>query len=379
MKAARPASRSRVPRGLLGMVVLLAAIEGAVARHDRSLATGTDACYRSVARAAATEAPGCEILCFGDSQVKMGVLPAVLAARAGRRAYNLAIVGGQPAASFHAFRRALAAGARPVAVLFNCKANILASNYEWSLAQLSELIDLRGALDLARVARGVGDCAQVGLARVLPSYRHRLALRGCVRAALRGEGEPAWRSVAPLLRNWEANRGAMVNAPNPEYRGSYRAQDVPSLFPDRWEIDRVNAAYIRRFLALARSHGIRVYWLLPPLAPAIQSAREGLGLDEPYLRFVRSVQRRDPSVTVIDGRHSGYEHAVFVDPGHLDRRGAAAFTAALADVLRREATAGRERPSRWVRLPDYRPVEVALEDVEQSRLAVAGAGGEVWR
>ena len=374
MSAAR---RAILPGGLVGLVGLVAAVEGLVAGHDRDLVDGQVASYRFVARAA-TEARGCDVLCFGDSQVKMGVLPAVLTARAGRRAFNLAIVGGQPAASFHALRRALAAGARPEAVLLNCKANILASNYEWGLPHLADLIDLRGALELARVGHGIGDGVQVLLARSVPSYRHRLALRGAVRAALRGGGEPPGAAVAAFERNWRRNRGAMVNAANPAYRGNYRPEEVPSYFPDGWRADPVNAAYLRRFLALARSRGIRVYWLLPPIAPAVQSAREGLGLDEPYERFVRAVQRRFPEVTVIDGRHAGYDHTVFVDPGHLDRRGAAAFTAAVANVLRHGSAASARSP-RWVRLPAYRPVEVALEDVEQSKLALARGGGGARR
>jgi len=60
-----------------------------------------------------------DVLCFGDSQMKFGIAPHVVAARTGRPAYNLAIVGGQPPASYFLLRRALEAGARPSAVLFD--------------------------------------------------------------------------------------------------------------------------------------------------------------------------------------------------------------------------------------------------------------------
>jgi hypothetical protein len=82
------------------------------------------------------------------------------------------------------------------------------------------------------------------------------------------------------------------------------------------------------------------------------------------------LQLHYPNVTVLDGRHSGYDHTLFVDASHLDGQGAYTLSRDVADVLRR-GLAGDDAVvrTRWVDLPAYRacPVEVALEDVEQSR------------
>src|SRR3954447_9395190 len=82
--------RGRVPWGFLGMLGLMALVELALARHGLAPSN-----WRASGRAASGKAVGCEVLCFGDSQVKLGLLPRVIEQRLGRPAYNLAIVGGQ--------------------------------------------------------------------------------------------------------------------------------------------------------------------------------------------------------------------------------------------------------------------------------------------
>ena len=114
----------------------------------------------------------------------------------------------------------------------------------------------------------------------------------------------------------------------------------------------------------------RAYWLLPPQRTRLQARRERSGAEAGYVRFVRSFAGACPHVTVLDGRHAGYDHALFVDATHLDGQGAYTLSRDVADVLRRDlAEAAAHAVGRWVELPAYRacPVEVALEDVEQSR------------
>ena len=74
-------------------------------------------------------------------------------------------------------------------------------------------------------------------------------------------------------------------------------------------------------------------------------------------------------MTVLDGRHAGYDHTLFVDATHLDGQGAYTLSRDVADILRHDRAGGAAGTARWVDLPAYRacPVEVALEDVEQSR------------
>jgi hypothetical protein len=124
-------------------------------------------------------------------------------------------------------------------------------------------------------------------------------------------------------------------------------------YPRGWTPDRANADYVRRFLELAEANAVRVYWLVPPLHPAVEAANESAGFDERYVAFVRAQQVRFPGLIVIDGRHAAYNPIVFLDPTHLGREGAFALSQDLGDVLldlnRAAAT------DRWVALPRYRP------------------------
>ncbi len=118
---------------------------------------------------------------------------------------------------------------------------------------------------------------------------------------------------------------------------------------------------------------------MPPLSPQLQAHREQDGAEAGYLDLVGSLRKRHPRLTVLDGRHSGYDHTLFVDATHLDGHGAAALSVEVAEVLHRDLEPGsisQAVPLRWVTLPPYRtpPSPIALEDVEQSRRIVrAGA------
>src|SRR5215211_7517608 len=95
----RPAP-GRVPWGLLGMLGLIGTLEAGVARRGLDfMATSTSSWVLS-ARAAILEAPRSRVLCLGDSLVKHGVLPRLLADRTGRRAYNLSVCAAQPPVTY---------------------------------------------------------------------------------------------------------------------------------------------------------------------------------------------------------------------------------------------------------------------------------------
>ena len=75
--------RGRFPWGLLGAALLALVVEGTVARRPLDLLDADDWAYREAKRAASREAKGADVLCFGDSLVKLAVLPKVLDEHAG--------------------------------------------------------------------------------------------------------------------------------------------------------------------------------------------------------------------------------------------------------------------------------------------------------
>lgn len=359
--------RGRWPWGLLGMLGLVLLVEGFIARRTLDFTDTGTLSWRLGAEAVAREAPRCEVLCLGDSLVKHGLLPRVIEARSGRRAYNFAFAGGTPPATYFMLRRALEAGARPAAVLVDFKPNTLVNHPRNRLRQWQEFASFRECLDLAWTARSAHLLTATAMGRLFPSVRARYEIRAHILAALRGGPAPLRETNAAARRNWLVNGGANVAPANRAFRG-----ELGSDFRWRtWSCHRVQAAYVRRFLALAEAHGIRVDWLLPPFLPELMAARERSGAEAGYLGFVRAMQSRHPNVTVLDARHAGYEQGVFVDATHLDYRGAYALSWDVAEAVRASLPSPADGPG-WITLPRYRerPIGVPLEDVDQSRLAV---------
>jgi hypothetical protein len=381
-KPVRRGRRRAWPAGLLGMVALVAAVEAAVKRHWEVLTAPVAFSWRWSAEAAAREAVGCRVLCAGDSLVKHGLIPRVVEDRTGRRAYNFAAAAAPASLTYFVLRRAFAAGSRPDALVIDFKPSMLAGGPRYGLRNWPEVLTPGETCDLIREARGGAFAAELLLAELLPTFRARHDLRDALRAALRGE-TPRLRAMNAICRrNWSVNAGANIAARRPGYDGAMTETEHRELLSDRFGNHRVNASYVRRTLDLAAAHGVRTYLIIPPLAPALLARRGQTGAEEGYTAFLRSLRQHDPTLTVLDARPSGYPPSVFVDPIHLDRRGATALSAAVSGILRddlnrRADEPPRRPPGRWVVLPPYRdtPEPSLMEDVEQSRERL----GIAWR
>lgn len=353
MKAGRSKDRRRrLPLGLLLMLALSSAFEAFIGRHEIDAVAPEDWQYLWARREAARKAAGCDLLVFGDSQAKFGILPKVLATRSRLRSYNLAISGAQPQTSHHLLRLALEGGAEPSAVLVDFNPFVLAKPPRAGRDGLSFLLGWGDSLRLSAAARDPVLFAELAARRILASLRCRSGLRQWMSAALRGRTNRYRLLMPEVFDHWARNDGALV-VPSIPGRPVAGDDHQRRLYPRGWTPDRTNAAYVARFLQLADSRGMTVYWLIPPLHPALQSANEAAGFDRRYLSFVRAQQRRFPRLVVIDGRRAGYEAGVFLDPDHLGREGAFALSQDIGDLLgdpNRALTQGR-----WISLPPYRP------------------------
>jgi hypothetical protein len=322
-------------------------------------------------RAARSHANDCEILCFGDSLVKFGVVPRVLEQRLGRRAYNLAICGGQAPSSYFLLRRAIDSGARPKVVVIDFTPHLLGHGPKPNLRQWPEFMSMSEFVDLTWSARNGGFLASLALATLLPSVKERHEIRECLLAYCSGTTASSRAEIPAYVRNWQVNLGAQLS-PNAHTAGKRFNLARWEDFPKVWSCSPVNAAYIRRFLALAAEHKIEVFWLLPPTRPDVQARRERLGVDARHERFVRSVQDEFPSVTILDGRHAEFDRSAFLDPLHLTREGAIALSAVLAEQIEPCLARGPQAGARWVKLtpPRRAEVNVRIEDIDQSKLAL---------
>ncbi len=358
------------------MLALIVGVESFVARHGLDFRDPGDWAWAVVGKSARKDGPGRQVLVFGDSLAKMAVAPALVQAESGRSTYNLAVCGGPAPSSYFLLRRALDSGARPAAILVDFFPRLMQLGPRHTQTW-SALLEPLEALDLAWVSRDPDLFASIELSHLLPSFRARLGVRSALTAAL--DGRPNnWGSDTPAYRrNWKKNLGAqlMPCGVNPESNFVKVRQD----FYSDLNFDRVNLVYMERFLALAESKSIPVYYLVTPLKPGLQAECERTGIDAAYGAFLKDVQSRHANVVIVDGRRASYDPAVFFDPLHLGRDGAWAFSLAMGDVLRNHPP---EHPgSRWIELPRYagRPSGSPPEDLDQSRAALAASAAPVLR
>ena len=152
----RHAVGRRLPWGLLGMLASVLFAECWFARNDIHFLGPETASWRLGPRSARERAPAAEVLCFGDSLVKLGVVPKVMERTLNRRVYNLALIAGQPPATFFLLRTALEAGAKPSALIVDYEPHLLSLPPQEKAPLWSELA---GARDCLRTvlddARGV--------------------------------------------------------------------------------------------------------------------------------------------------------------------------------------------------------------------------------
>lgn len=384
-------TRFRAPLGLLGALAFVACVERFVAKHDLDFTTAGPANWKYSAHEARRPAGPGGVLCFGTSLIKYGVVSRLLERETGRPAFNLAVCNGHMPSSYYLLRRAIEAGASPAAVVVDCQDSPVARNSKPTRAEAirvnlrywPELVTLGEALDLARTARDANFLTEMLLSWSLPSYKARLEIRGGVLTAVRGETSGARRDVLALKRNWQVNKGTMLMPlqarpaePAAELPPPPSADDTLAALPEgQYRRNKLTDEYARRFVALAESRGIPVFWVMPPLAPAQQAERDRAGLTRYYNDQAKRLQDEFPNVTVVDARRGGYQADVFWDKVHLDRRGACVFTADLGAAVARRL-AGGSSDGRWDVLPTFRerPANVRLEDVNESRVANALAG-----
>ena len=374
--------RGRVPRGLIGMLGLILAVESGLAAIELDISSVWRWDWKVSGRVARRKADRYDVLCFGDSLVKFGVVPRVLGAGLDRSVYNLALGGGQAPSSYILLKRAIDSGAKPEAILVDFWPDLLKKGPLQNAPLFGELADLGECIDLGLATGEASFAGSAILTHHFPSIRLRNEIRTSILAAFRGEASSARKQTVPFWRNWRQNLGAVVWPRNPD--GAWDVDALPqpqrriwtdALYPVDWASDPVNADYLKRFLKLARDHRIPTILLITPLPKPVQARREIQGADARYTAFVGAIQARFPDLVVIDARRSGYDR-VFMDYVHLDRRGAIAFSDQLAGVLRPYLDGrGVAILPRRVALPAYRErpmlaeLESEVEDTRQSELA----------
>ncbi|MFO0954130.1 MAG: hypothetical protein U0835_23840 [Isosphaeraceae bacterium] len=346
------------------MLALVVLVEAFVVRPGDGFASFHGANWRETARQLRTQydwaskAPGREpeVVLLGDSLVKFGVYPAVMEEATNRRATNLAVTTGPTPASYVLFRRILAAGGRPRAIVIDSVDGPLAEGpqsrarvYPWA-----DMLTTAEAAEIAWTSRDVDFLVQVTLRGLLHSFHNRFEIRKGVLHAIRGEWDMRRTNILAAKRNWAFNRGAQVNLSN---HLEVKAPEAPpgQGLPGTWTPHPVNVVYLERIFDLASENGVAVFWVLPPIHPHPTGWVRYFGNEARFTAFVKGIQARHPDVTVLDGRYSEYPNTAFSDLDHLGHTGATAFSASVATVVDAGLQpSGHRAKALWLKLPDYK-------------------------
>lgn len=366
---------SRCPRGFLGMLGLLLAIELFFSRASLDLARPEYWLWYATGRSARHETKNAEILCLGTSQTSYGVVPQVLEERLGRRTYNLAMCSSPPQADYYLLKRTLDSGAKPKALVLDLHPHLMKNDYWGCIRFFPNLLSASESIDMGWTARDPDFTTEVLLAKAFPSINNRFDIRSAILATL--DGKPCSMRKPTLASLWNRvnNQGAMILAPGTEATPprDLTPTDHEWLAPPTWKHEHINTLYVRRLLKLAAANDITVFLLLPPLDARLQQLREEKGLASSFEAFARGLQAHHPNLVVVDGSHSGYPASAFADAMHVSRTGAISMTCDLGEILRPYLEGSPRPSSRWLALPPYREqkshaVIVNIAEVKETSL-----------
>jgi Protein of unknown function (DUF1574) len=361
-----------LPVGVFGMLGLVLMVERMIDRFDLEFIPAEGWQYRLARWDAADQAKGCDLLAFGDSLTKFSVLPKVIDEQSGLRVYNLAMCGSQAPASYYLLRRVIDRGTAPRAMVVNFHPRLLMGSPKTNSRNWPLLLSFRETLELAWLMNDAECLGELVLNRFIASLRDRQTIRQWVVEQLKDKPTHAGNETAVYLRLWRENSGAHV-MPSREVQDSVTVKHTQEVFfPSDWFCHPVNEVYVRRFLELAQSQGVTVYWTLPLLIPRLQEECERSEFDARYEAFVRNWQERFPNLVVVDGRRTAYPENVFFDHSHLGREGAYIHSVDLGRKLRERSDDPASARNRWLTLSPYQawPVDPGLMDLTMTRSAM---------
>lgn len=373
------------PLGLLGMFLAVLAIESGLRRAHVHLTELAAASWEYSHRKAEKIGRSADVLCFGSSLLKFGVIPARIEQRIGRPTFNLAVYSGRMASTYYLLRRSLDAGARPAAIVLD---NIIDTHPRNAASQENTAIssNLRNWPEILRSSEIVDLAWQAGdadflasslLSRYLFSYRARHEIRSAVTEQIQGVARSNGANIAFLLRNWNANLGTQIlpakaTAETSTPPANPLATNPPQVAANQLVANPLTEKYTRRVLDLTAARGIPVFMVIPPLRRDAKATQDLGGITAFTREFNRRLIAQYPHLQILDASDAPYPDHVFYDNVHLNIDGASAFSddlgAALADRLNSPPAMG----DRICRLPAYqeRRDRGPFESFDQSVLAV---------
>ncbi len=371
----------RIPVGLLVALMVIGLVEFMIESSSLDILNEFQWNWMITSQAVfEADAAGSEVLCFGDSQLKLALAPQIIEQRLGKSAYNFSLVGGQASASYFLLRRVIDQGHKPEMILVNYFPQFLRSSPRDAIELSPHLTNLSESLDLG-LSTGNPELLGAFVTRtLLPVARNRLNLRAMTVSCLTGDDPSRRYNKGFFHRNWRVNRGGQMMPPtfdSSDYDfNQWRALNYPDT-----QFHFIALSYVDRFLKLAGEHEIPVYWVITPVSSGLGEECRRSGFDEDYSRFMKAILKRYSHVVILDSRTVDYPESAFFDPHHLAIDGAVAFTEAVCAILMSHAET-RHQTTRHYYISEYQPerIPAEIEDTNTSqRIAISNLRERIVR
>ena len=268
-------------------------------------------------------------LILGDSHAKLGIAATQL-----DDAFNLALDGQTAAESYYVLRSEL----RDPAV--HLRTVILQADYltfsGWQAGGFGYRHWYADRVDYLEIGRRRGELLRYGANQVLGQYAPYVGRRFEILLYLASGRAPGLHTSPSTKMERGSLLVAGVWSDQPESEREGIAQRRAKLHDSRSNFDEVASEYFRRSIELARDEGITVLVVRFPLTReyrrAGRSFTDGARVDERLAEIFADY----PEALVVDARFDFLDHPdLFVDPDHLNGRGARLLTRHIRRLLKR--------------------------------------------
>lgn len=326
---ARPSSTSssdlgRLERSITLTIVIVAVIELGLAFVPENVMIRTMRWMR--ARLLREPAPAVQI--HGDS-VAQGALLATEIEKAlppGMQVLNASLQGSGPEFTYFLLKRQIAAGHVPGAIVIAHSPHTFVTERTGVL--VGAFLDWDEIPEAFQHGRHFFDALYGVLCKLSFTLRHRDELGDLAKG--RRQSLASWNDPLPT-EAWVRKVGAEAEA-KWEREGKSPPGDLHPVYLKRFEVDPGVHALLGRTLALARSKGVRVYWVTLPEHERVAAARESIGFAPAYYAFVDSLATRG-EITVLQREFEVLPASEFGDYTHLRLRAALRLSREVGEKL----------------------------------------------
>lgn len=286
--------------------------------------------YRTARAEIARYAPDIQVV--GDSAVNHGLIASALAYDDGVLARNDGLSGTRASFSYYLLRRQFEAGHVP-------RALVIAHTPSFGNPQIGKLT--QAFLDWSEIAEAAtitthymdalyGIIARGSYTLTNRDYFRELLMRGNFEFFAAGHDAGVYRGTSDMT-----------------LLDSYRAAKPLNLSPGRFEerrrigpfrVDDEADMYFRRLLALAKTHGVKVYWLTMPVPEVVAELNHRFDIERGLLSYLEPFEASG-DLTILQGPFMVYEDELFQDIIHATPAAAVKFSCYVRTLAPRLAEA----------------------------------------